>query len=106
VLTKCDKFNLKVGDIPFYKRNNEKYVLHRIVKVNKDSYNLCGDNQYVIEKNLPKENVIAVVKSFERKGKCYSCGVLGYKIYWHLRIFSIPFRYLLHRTLGRIRGIL
>lgn len=105
VLTNCNKFNLKRGDIPLYRRSNGQYVLHRIIKVNKNSYNLCGDNQYIIEKNLPKENIIAVVKAFERNGKIYSCNDFTYKVYWHLRVFSIPFRYFLHKIWGRIRRI-
>lgn len=105
ILTKCDKFNLKKGDIPLYKRNNGQYVLHRIVKVKENIYDLCGDNQYIIEKSLPKENIIAVVKTFEWNGKLYSCNDFVYKIYWHLRVFSIPFRSVLYRTWSKIRRI-
>lgn len=105
VLTSCNKFNVKKGDIPLYKRSNGQYVLHRIIKVNKNSYNLCGDNQYIIEKNLPKENIIAVVKAFERNGKLYSCNDFTYKVYWRLRVFSIPFRCFLHKVWYRIRTI-
>lgn len=40
---------LKKYDIPFYKRKNGQFVLHRIVRVKKDSYVLCGDNQNELE---------------------------------------------------------
>lgn len=103
VLTNCDKFNLKKGDIPLYKRSNGKYVLHRIVKVNEKSYDLCGDNQYDIEKSVPKTAVIAVVKSFERNGKMYECNDIRYRIYWHLWILSIPFRRLIQKVRLRLR---
>lgn len=102
ILTNCDKYNLKRGDIPLYKRNCGKFVLHRIVKVHENSYDLCGDNQYIIERNLPKKNIIAVVKAFERNGKLYSCDNVFYKLYWHLRIFSIPLRSLIHGSRLRI----
>ncbi len=105
ILAKCDKTSLRKGDIPLYKRNSGKYVLHRIVKVNEKSYDLCGDNQYIIERNLPKENVIAVVKAFERNGKLYSCDGFAYKLYWRLRVLSIPFRSLWHRSKGRLRRL-
>ncbi|WP_010243554.1 S24/S26 family peptidase [Acetivibrio cellulolyticus] len=105
ILTKCDEVSLKKGDIPLYKRNNGKYVLHRIVRVNENSYDLCGDNQYIIERNLPKKNIIAVVKAFERNGKFYSCDNILYNLYWRIRIFTIPFRRLLQRSRGRIRRI-
>lgn len=105
ILAKCDKLKLKKGDIPLYKRNNGKFVLHRIIKVNEKSYDLCGDNQYIIERDLPKENVIAVVKAFERKGKLYSCDGFVYKLYWHLKVFLIPFCSLCRRSVGRIRRL-
>ena len=69
VLTKCDKTALRKGDIPLYRRKTGQYVMHRIIKANKDSYNLCGDAQTQIEYNLSAENIIAVVKAFTRKGK-------------------------------------
>ena len=36
---------LKKYDIAFYKRANGQFVLHRIIKVRKNDYVLCGDNQ-------------------------------------------------------------
>lgn len=105
ILTSCDKFNLRKGDIPLYKRSNGKYVLHRIVKVNEKSYDLCGDNQYTVEKNVPKNDVIAVVKAFERDGKMYRCNDVMYRVYWNLRILSIPYRYLIQQGRRRIRRI-
>lgn len=81
VLTKCDPLNLKVGDVPLCKRPNGKYVLHRIIKVNDDSYDLIGDNQTEIEKGLPKTCALCVVKSYNRKGKSYSCDSALYKVY-------------------------
>jgi signal peptidase I len=103
VLTACDKHELRRGDLPLYKRDNGQYVLHRIVRVNENSYDLCGDNQYTVERGLPMENIIAVVKAFERNGRSYSCNDFLYKLYWHSRICSIPVRSIYHRVLGRIR---
>ena len=37
---------LKKYDVPLYKRDSGRYVLHRILKVRKDDYVLCGDNRY------------------------------------------------------------
>lgn len=105
ILTSCNKYTLKKGDIPLYKRDNGQYVLHRIVKVNKSSYDLCGDHQYLIEKNLPKGNIIAVAKAFERKGKKYSCDTFVYQLYWRLWVFSMPFRSLFYRIYNKLRRI-
>ena len=60
---------LKENDIIFYRRSNGQFVLHRIVSVRDDEgYDLCGDNQYVIERNIRKEQIIAKLDKLERKG--------------------------------------
>ncbi len=105
ILTACDKFSLRIGDIPLYKRNSGNYVLHRIIKVNENSYDLCGDNQYIIERNVPKENVIAVVNAFERDDKLYRCNDVMYRLYWHFWIFTIPFRGLMQQVRLRLRRL-
>ena len=54
------------NDMVFYKRENGQFVLHRAVKIKKNSYVLCGDNQFKLEKGIRQENVLAVVKGFYR----------------------------------------
>ncbi len=95
ILEKCYGEELRKGDIALYRRETGKLVIHRIINVNKDSYDLCGDAQTQIEYKLPKENVIAVVKSFTRKGKNYSCRDLVYRIYAYAWMHLLPFRGLL-----------
>lgn len=57
---------LKENDIILYKRNNGAYVLHRIIRIKKSGYLICGDNQFVIERGINSNNVIAKVVSFFR----------------------------------------
>lgn len=33
-------------DVPLYRRDSGQYVLHRILKVRKNDYVLCGDNRW------------------------------------------------------------
>ena len=73
-------FKLKKYDIVLYKREEGKYVLHRIVKEHGEYYDMCGDAQLDIEKNVPKSNVIAVVSAIHRKDKIlFSTDFLFYK---------------------------
>ena len=44
VIEKADGL-LKKYDLPLYRRPNGKYVLHRILKVRKNDYIICGDNR-------------------------------------------------------------
>lgn len=102
VLTKCDKTALKKGDIPLYKRRTGQYVMHRIIKVNKDSYNLCGDAQTQIEYDLAKDNIIAEVKAFTRKGKKYNCNDPWVRLYTALWIGLLPIRGIILKVLESI----
>lgn len=61
----------KLYDVVLYKRPpgvnasqpNGAYVLHRIVKVRKDDYLICGDNRYYKEP-VPKEWILGVMKGY------------------------------------------
>ena len=61
--------SLKRGDIVFYKRDNGAYVLHRICKINGDTYSLVGDAQSFIEHGIRRDQIVAVVTLVYRKGK-------------------------------------
>ena len=76
-------------DIVLYRRDNGKYVLHRIVGVGK-TYTMIGDNQYVREQGIRRDQIIAVVTSFTRSDREYSMDSLIQKIYcrvWHFTRF-------------------
>lgn len=92
ILTNCDNIALKKYDIPLYRRATGQYVMHRIIKVNTNSYNLCGDAQTQVEYNVPKESIIAVVRAFTRKGKTYKCDNLIVKAYSTIWRCLLPFR--------------
>lgn len=72
---------LNKGDIPFYRRDNGQYILHRVVYVNGDTYVMCGDNQWENEYNIRHDQIIGVLQSFERDGKTHKVTDLDYRIY-------------------------
>ena len=59
-----------VWDAVLYQRAAGQYVLHRIVAEHGDYYDMCGDNQLVIEKNVPKTALIAKVTAVYKDGEC------------------------------------
>lgn len=67
VIEKPD-FPLKKYDVPLYKRNG-KYVLHRIVKVTKKGYLICGDNRTHLERDIKEKDIIGVMKGFFHNGR-------------------------------------
>lgn len=84
---------LRKYDIPFYQRENGKFVLHRIVKVNAETYDCIGDNQFEVERGVRHEQVIAVVCGFTRGAKEHRVDEWGYRTYcwfWH---YSRPIRF-------------
>ncbi|MGN0501523.1 MAG: S24/S26 family peptidase [Ruminococcus sp.] len=102
VLSKPDG-RLHLFDIPFYKRSNGAYVLHRIVNFDADgSYVLCGDNQFDLEHGIKDSNIIGVVTAFYRKGKAYSVNSFKYRLYvnfwFYTRFFRYAYRYVTNKV--------
>lgn len=87
-----EKFNeLKVGDIVLFRRLNGSFVLHRIIKMHDDLYDIVGDHQTKIEKDIKKEQIIAKVISYSKKGKEkeYNLRNFKYRIYKFFVKFKI-----------------
>lgn len=72
---------LKKGDVPFYRRDNGQYILHRIIYVNNGTYVTRGDNQWENEYNVRDDQIIGVLCSFDRDGKTHRVTDADYKIY-------------------------
>lgn len=103
VLVKTNK--LKKYDIPFYKRENGKYILHRIVKIKNNELYIAGDNETIIEYPVKKEQVIGVVSGFYRNGIYFSVKNPLYKIYSFVWCKVIPNRYIILKFLIKLRQL-
>ena len=100
---------LKKYDIAFFKRDNGKFVLHRVVKVKKDSYVMCGDNQLILEKGVEDRHIIGVVCKLECDGKTFDADDKKYKKYVVMRVntrFIRKLSSLFRRAIGKIKRIL
>ncbi len=71
----------KQYDIVLYKRLSGQFVLHRIMKVKNGNYTMCGDNQYIFEKGIKRDQILAVVEEIRKddgrifdKNKIYADG--------------------------------
>lgn len=83
---------LKKGDVPFYKRENGQYVLHRIVRVRNNSYDCCGDNQSAIETGVTDGMIIAVMAGFYQGERYVSADDPKLRRYAKRRMATRPFR--------------
>ena len=84
VVSRKPEGRLKKYDVPLYKRDNGAYVLHRILKVRKDDYVLCGDNRWERETGITDRHVIGVLTAVIRDGKTISVSDRKYRLYVHL----------------------
>lgn len=93
---------LKKYDLPLYRRDNGKYVLHRIVKTG-ESYTCIGDNQFELEPGLRHDQMIALVTAFYRGDRRVSVDSIGYRLYCRFWHYSRPARHFWRRGMGWLR---
>ena len=95
----------KNSDVVLFLRphKDDELVLHRVIKRRGDVLIIRGDNTYHDE-FVKRENVLAVLKGFFRKGKYFDCETSkAYHIYSFLRVFFYPVRRFFRHTL-RVAG--
>jgi len=86
------KGELKKYDVPFYRRKDGQFVLHRIVGRNKDGYILCGDNQYIKEYGVTDDMIIGVLAEVHTPDKVIKVTDRDYISYAKKRVFRQKLR--------------
>ena len=97
---------LRPGDIALYRRDNGKYILHRVIRCAADGYLFCGDNQDELEP-VGHDQMVALVVGYQKSGKARSMERPGYRLYSFLWVKLFVFRkyYIwLRRRIGRLYG--
>lgn len=97
---------LQKGDLPLYQRADGKFVLHRVVGINRDTFICCGDNQWQLESDLTKDQMIAVVTHFARKDRWIGVESGLYRLYWKFWVAVRPLRRLIFGGFNRIKQTL
>ena len=81
-----------VRDIAFYRRDNGQFVLHRVMRIERDgTYVMCGDNQTYLERGIRKEQIIGYVERLYKGDKELSFGSFKYRLYLFFWCF-MPYR--------------
>lgn len=70
---------LKKYQAVLYKRENGAFVLHRIVGISDNSYTMRGDNQFVLEHGIKKEQMIGLVCAIENEKQKIDTQQFGYR---------------------------
>ena len=82
VLAKRKSSDIRRYDMLFYRRANGQFVLHRLMRIEKDgTYTMCGDAQTVMEKGIRDGQIIGYVQKMYRKGRCVAMNSFWYRAY-------------------------
>lgn len=96
---------LKKYDLPVYRYPSGKYVMHRIVRVEKDRYICLGDNTYNYE-FITRDMMLGVVSAIQRGERIISVNAPGYRLYCRIWCVLYPLRRLLWRGKNWLRRML
>lgn len=91
VVIKPPVFPLKQYDVPVYHRDGH-YTMHRIVKVTRRGYIICGDNRTHLERDITDRDIIGVLVAFYHDGKFVDCTDEEYIRYSKKICRSLPAR--------------
>lgn len=96
---------LKKYDIALFQVNN-KYILHRVVKVLDHSYIICGDNCLTKEYGIKDEQILGYVTQFYRGNRLISCNNFWYRLYVYIWVNLYPIRALIKKSKIWIKKII
>lgn len=94
VVLKKPEGRLHFFDMPlYYRKETDKYILHRVVGFRKDgTYVMLGDNNAQREYGISDDDIVGVVTSFYHKGKMYSINHPLYRLYCNVWYYTRPIR--------------
>lgn len=103
-MRKLDR-NPKKGDIVFYQRKNGQYVMHRIIKCNKNgTYSLIGDGQTEVESGIEKGQIFARITKVRMRGTWIEVGDFWWEFFEHIWLRIVPFRRILIELYAKIHN--
>ena len=98
---------LKRGDLPLYRRTDGHYVLHRVTQADGGCMTCCGDAQWVLEPNIARSQIVAVMEAFDRKGgRWVNADSALYGVYWRVWLAIRPLRHLAVGGMRRVKRLL
>ena len=89
---------VKRGDVLLYQRDRGAYILHRVYKIESDSFTMVGDAQTELEPGIRPEQVIAIMSSAERKGKKQAPGSFWWEFFEKIWIRMVPLRLIVRKV--------
>jgi signal peptidase I len=97
--------DIKRGDIVLIRIDNTQYIMHRVIKKEKDCFYLLGDSQQGIEGPFKPEQLFALITAVWRREKRIECSNKKWKILSAIWLLLRPFRFVLLKTYGYLRWV-
>ena len=83
----------RVGDVVLAEIRKETYALHRVIKIEGDTYIMRGDgNPLWMKEHFIKENIVGIADAFIRKGKLVPTSSRKWRWYSALWKAAAPLR--------------
>lgn len=83
----------RIGDLLLaYEIAQKRYVLHRLIRVENESYLLMGDGNTHLTEAIQREEIIAIVTAIIRKNKTYSTHSKLWNTYSWIWMKLLPLR--------------
>ena len=102
------EFPLKKYDVPVYRKMGH-YTMHRIVRLTKNGYIICGDNRAVLEKNVREEDIVGILDGFYQGDKYIDRHDKEFLQYGIDAVMTLPKRrikYFFKRVVRKIKRII
>ena len=96
---------LKRGDMVLYRRDSGNYILHRICRVEGETYIMVGDAQTWLETGIRRDQILARVTAVRRRGKLLQKGSFWWDFFEKVWIRMVPLRPLAMGTYSRIKKL-
>ena len=84
--------DIRKGCVALVKDNKGNYLVHRIIRREKETVTLIGDGNVGLYETAETDNIIGIMYSVTRKGKVWSTGSKVWKLYSWLWMFLLPVR--------------
>ena len=92
-----------IGDVVLARVGKEQYALHRVIRIENDTYTMQGDgNPTYMTETFTEDDIIGVAKAFIRKGKTVNTDSKTWRCYSFAWRMLKPFRRIILGTYRRI----
>ncbi len=88
----CRKEDINIGTVALVKDTRSNYLIHRIIKTDKDTVTLLGDGNISMTETATYDNIIGIMYSITRKGRCHTKNSKVWRYYSLLWSLLTPIR--------------